>query len=161
MYCPDWIFEIISAEVASLYLKNDVPLEMGASKYVSGLSENFEELSSQEISSLAEESIRLLGDLEAGELAVPLLQGFAYFRMHYAFQGVKRKLKPMFGDVTSGTKEKEYAAHASFKRFKAYIFAYRSDKALLAPDGWSLSTQTDIKILAEIASQNESPLDFL
>ena len=43
MYCPDWIFEIVSAEVASLYLKNDVPLEMGASKYVSGLSENFEE----------------------------------------------------------------------------------------------------------------------
>ena len=40
MYCPDWIFDIVSAEVASLYLKNDVPLEMGASKYVSGLSEN-------------------------------------------------------------------------------------------------------------------------
>ena len=67
----------------------------------------------------------------------------------------------MFGDVTSGTKEKEYSAHASFKRFKAYIFAYRSDKALLAPDGWSLNTQTDIKILAEIATQNASPLDFL
>ena len=161
MYCPDWIFEIVSAEVASLYLKNDVPLEMGASKYVSGLSENYDELSSQEISILAEETIRLLGDLEAGEIAVPLLQGFAYFRMYYAFQGVKRKLKPMFGDVTSGTKEKEYSAHASFKRFKAYIFAYRSDKALLAPDGWSLGTQTDIKILADVASQNESPLDFL
>ena len=161
MYCPDWIFEIVSAEVASLYLKNDVPLEMGASKYVSGLSDNYEELSSQEISILAEETIRLLGDLEAGEIAVPLLQGFAYFRMYYAFQGVKRKLKPMFGDVTSGTKEKEYSAHASFKRFKAYIFAYRSDKALLAPDGWSLGTQTDIKILADVASQNESPLDFL
>ena len=74
MYCPDWIFEIVSAEVASLYLKNDVPLEMGASKYVSGLSENFEELSSQEISTLAEEVIRLLGDLEAGELAVPFFK---------------------------------------------------------------------------------------
>ena len=161
MYCPDWIFEIVSVEVASLYLKNDVPLEMGASKYVSGLSEDYEELSSQEISTLAEEAIRLLGDLEAGELAVPLLQGFAYFRMYYAFQGVKRKLKPMFGDVASGTKEKEYSAHASFKRFKAYIFAYRSDNAQLAPDGWSLSTQTDIEILSYIASQNSSPLDFL
>ena len=161
MYCPDWIYEIISSEVASLYLRNDVPLEMGASKYASGLSANYDEFLSQEISTLAEETIRLLGDLEAGEVAVPLLQGFAYYRMYYAFQGVKRKLKPMFGDVTSGTKEKEYSVPASFKRFKAYIFAYRSDKALLAPDGWSLSSQTDIKILAEIASQNVSPLDFL
>ena len=81
--------------------------------------------------------------------------------MHYAFQGVKRKLNPMFGDVTSGTKEKEYSSQASLKRFKAYIYAYRSDKALLAPDGWSLGTQDEIKILAEIAGQNTSPLDFL
>lgn len=161
MYCPDWIYDIISAEVASLYLKNDVPLEMGANKYVRGLSENYKEFSSQEISTFAEEAIRLLGDLEAGEVAVPLLQGFAYFRMHYAFQGVKRKLNPMFGDVTSGTKEKEYSSQASLKRFKAYIYAYRSDKALLAPDGWSLGSQDEIKILAEIAGQNTSPLDFL
>ncbi len=161
MYCPDWIYDIISAEVASLYLKNDVPLEMGASKYVKGLSENYEELTTQEITSLAEEAIRLLGELDAGEVAVPLLQGFAYFRMMYSFQGVKRKLNPVFGNVASGTKEREYSQQASFKRFKAYIFAYRSDKAQLAPDGWSLGTQTDIKILADIASQNTSPLDFL
>lgn len=161
MYCPDWIYDIVSAEVASLYLKSDVPLEMGASKYVRGLSENYKEFSSQEISIFAEEAIRLLGDLEAGEVAVPLLQGFAYFRMHYVFQGVKRKLNPMFGDVASGTKEKEYSSQASLKRFKAYIYAYRSDKALLAPDGWSLGSQTEIKILADIAGQNTSPLDFL
>ena len=71
MYCPDWIYDIISAEVASLYLKNDVPLEMGANKYVQGLSENYKEFSSQEISIFAEEAIRLLGDLEAGEACSP------------------------------------------------------------------------------------------
>ena len=34
MYCPDWIFDIVCAEVASLYLKNDVALEMGAQQNI-------------------------------------------------------------------------------------------------------------------------------
>ena len=161
MHCPDWIFDIISAEVATLYLKNDVSLQMGAGKYATGLSEQYEEFSSDEVALLAEEMIRLLGELEAGESAVMLLEGFAYFRMVYSFQGVKRNLKPMFGSATSGTKEKEYSVQSSFKRFKAYLFAYRSEKAVVAPSGWSLGSQTDIQFLADIASQSTNPLDFL
>ena len=161
MHCPDWIFDIISAEVAALYLKNDIALSMGAGKYASGLSGQYEEFSSDEVSLLAEEMIRLLGELQAGESAVMLLEGFAYFRLIYSFQGVKRNLKPMFGSAASGTKEKEYSVQSSFKRFKAYLFAYRSEKAVLAPTGWSLGSQTDIQFLADIASQSTNPLDFL
>ena len=76
MYCPDWIFDIISAEVASIYLKNDVALPLGAQKYASGVSSEYEEFSADEIEVASEEMIRLLGELEAGEAAVMLLEGF-------------------------------------------------------------------------------------
>ena len=84
--------------------------------------------------------------LEAGEAAVMLLEGFCYFRMIYSFQGVKRKLKANVWKCSSGTKEKEYSSQSSLKRFKAYLFAYRSEKAVLAPTGWSLGTQTELTI---------------
>ena len=161
MYCPDWIFEIICAEVAALFLKNDVALALGAGKYASGLSNQYEEFSADEVAMLSEDMVRLLGELNAGETAVLLLNGFAYFRLYYAFQGTKRNLSPMFGSATSGTKEKEYGRQDSFKRFKAYIFAYRSEKAILAPSNWSLASQAEIEFLAEIAKKNTNPLDFL
>ena len=49
MYCPDWIFDIVCAEVASLYLKNDIALALGAGKYTSFLSKEYEALSADEI----------------------------------------------------------------------------------------------------------------
>ena len=161
MFCPDWVFDIVCAEVASLYLKNDVALALGAAKYTSSLSKEYEELSADEVNMASEDMIRLLGELEAGDAAVMLLEGFSYFRIMYSFQGVKRNLKPMFGSASSGTKEKEYSPQSSLKRFKAYLFAYRSEKAVLAPTGWSLATQTELKMLADIANQSTNPLDFL
>ena len=161
MYCPDWIFDIISAEVAAIYLKNDIALSLGAEKYASGVSSEYQEFSGDEVAVTSEEMIRLLGELEAGEAAVTLLEGFAYFRLFYSFQGVKRKLNPMFGSVSSAVKEKEYSTQSTVKRFKAYLFAYRSDKAVLAPSGWSLATQTEIELLSVIASKNTNPLDFI
>lgn len=161
MYCPDWIFDIVCAEVATLYLKHDVALTLGAGKYTSSLSKEYEALSGDEFAMASEDMIRLLGELQAGDSAVMLLEGFSYFRLTYSFQGVKRNLKPMFGSASAGTKEKEYSPQSSFKRFKAYLFSYRSEKAILAPTGWSLATQADIQILAEIASQSSNPLDFL
>ena len=161
MYCPDWIFDVVCAEVASLYLKNDVALALGAGKYTSFMSKEYEALSADEIAMASEEMIRLLGDLEAGDAAVMLLEGFCYFRIMFSFQGVKRNLKPMFGSASAGTKEKEYSSQSSLKRFKAYLFAYRSEKAVLAPTGWSLGTQTELTMLADIANQSTNPLDFL
>ena len=161
MYCPDWIFDIVSAEVAAIYLKNDVALPLGAQKYASDLSSEYEEFSADEVTIASEDMIRTLGELEAGEAAVMLLEGFAYFRLFYSFQGVKRKLNPMFGSVSSSVKEKEYSPQSTVKRFKAYLFAYRSEKAVLAPSGWSLATQTELDTLANIAAKSTNPLDFL
>ena len=161
MFCPDWVFDTVCAEVASLYLKNDVALDLGAAKYTSSLSKEYEAMSADEIAMASEDMIRLLGELEAGDAAVMLLEGFCYFRIMYSFQGVKRNLKPMFGSASSGTKEKEYSSQSALKRFKAYLFSYRSEKAVLAPTGWSLATQEELKTLADIASQSSNPLDFL
>ena len=104
--------------------------------------------------------IRTLGELEAGEAAVMLLEGFSYFRLFYSFQGVKRKLNPMFGSVSSSGERKGIFTSINSKRFKAYLFAYRSEKAVLAPSGWSLATQTELDILANIAQEKHQSLGF-
>ena len=88
MYCPDWIFDIVCAEVASLYLKNDVALALGAAKYTSAMSGEYESLSGEEIALASEEMIRLLAELEAGEAAVMLLEGFSYFRLTHSFKAL-------------------------------------------------------------------------
>ena len=110
MFCPDWVFDTVCAEVASLYLKSDVALALGAAKYTSSLSKEYEALSADEIAMASEDMIRLLGELEAGDAATMLLEGFCYFRIMYSFQGVKRNLKPMFGSASSMKKHSQTLA---------------------------------------------------
>ena len=50
------------------------------------MSDKYAGFSADEVALLSEDMIRLLGEVEAGDAAVMLLEGYSYFRMTFTFQ---------------------------------------------------------------------------
>lgn len=161
VYCPAWVYDAIIAQVGHDFLANDAPLELSAKKFVNALSKKYEPLSSEEISAGAEEMIRFLAEVDADENASELLRGFCFFRIRYEAQNQKRKMKPMFGAVDAGDKTKKYGGSEAVKRFKAYVFAWRSQTEIPAEPGWNLSSESELDELSKAAGQKISVFDTL
>ena len=89
------------------------------------------------------------------------LGAFAFSGSDMKTQTSKRKMKPMFGAVDAGTKEPKYSSNETVKRFKAYVFAWRSGTAILADHGWKLGNETVLEELSKAANHQISILDAL
>lgn len=160
-YCPPWIYDAIFAQVGFDFLAHDLPLSLSAKKFTDGLSTKYQPLNLDEIEQGAEEMVRFLAEVDANENAVDLLRGFCFFRVRYETQNVKRKMKTLFGSVDAGDKTQKYSSADTVKRFKAYVFAWRSGTAILADPGWKLSSETALENLAAIAGKQVSVLDAI
>lgn len=158
-FCPDWLFDAALANTAADFLKGEMPLSSLAKKYASGLSEKYDEVRVEEISAGVEEVVRFLGEVEAGEEAVNFLRGFAYFRLYFEGNNKPRKMKMLFGNIDDPVKVKSYASDEAVKKFKAYVFALRSESAPLAPPGWQAEDVKELEHFAEVASRSVSLLD--
>ena len=90
MICPSWIFDISAARVASEYLSAELPIEAFGTKYATGLSEKYSEITAEELV----ESARYWSfwPRSAGESAVSIINEFRFFRLYYAKVGVPRKM---------------------------------------------------------------------
>ena len=158
-YCPRWIYDAIFAQVGHDFIVSDLPLTLSAKKFVSALSAKYEPLNIEEISEGCEEMIRFLAEVDANEAAADLLRGYCFFSIRYESQTLKRKMKPMFGAVDAGTKDPKYSGSDTVKRFKAYVFAWRSGTAILADHGWKLGDETALEELSKAANTQVSVLD--
>ena len=161
MYCPEWIFDAAVAQTGLDFLAQDLPLSTYAAKYASGLSEKYEAVSADDIETAAEEMIRSLDEIDAGEQASYLLNSFCFFRVMYVSQEVKRRLKPFFGTVDAPEKTKSYSADSTIKRFRAYLFAWRSGVAVAADASWKLENVSEVEILSALAVKKISFADML
>lgn len=160
-YCPTWIYDAIFAQIGEDFLTTDLPLSLSAKKYADGLAKKYQPLNLDEIAQGAEEMIRFLAEVDANEHAVDLLRGFCFFRIRYETQNVKRKMKSFFGAVDSGDKTQKYSSGDTVKRFKAYVFAWRSGTAILADPGWNLASETTLEELSATAAKQVSVLDAI
>ena len=160
-YCPVWIFDAVCAQVASEFLAQELPLRTLAKKYSDGLAQKYTLIAVEELEETAEAFIRALDEVKVEEEAVPLLNGYCFFRIIYESNNIKRKMKPLFGAVDSPTSVREYDADNSIKRFKAYLFSLRSSVAVQAPAGWKLSNFEELPFLRDIAAKSVNILDIL
>ena len=158
-FCPDWIFDAAMARSAEEFLAGEVPLHAIASKYAKGLSEKYSEVRIDELSQGVEDLVRFLGEVDAGDEAVNFLRGFTYFRLRFEAANKPRKLRVLFGSADDPVKVKGYSTEDTVKKFKAYVFALRSNSAPLSPAGWRIEDETDLEHLAEVASKTVSILD--
>ena len=158
-FCPDWIFDAVMARTAEEFLKGEMPLNALSKKYAEGLSEKYQDVQREELSAGTESIVRFLSEVDAGDVAVSLLTGFSYFRLRFETANKPRKLKSLSGAVDDPVKTKDYSADEAVKKFKAYVFAIRSDSAPVAPVGWRIEEETELQHLVEIASRSVSILD--
>lgn len=161
MYCPSWIFEIAVCRIASEYLGSEFPMETAVKKYAEGLSETYAEISPELLAASSALLIEFLGEIEAGENAVPLLNGFTHFRLYSERVGIPRKMKPLFGSIEDPVKQVEYSEDLIRKSFRAYVYRLRSNQQQSAPAGWRLEDDENLEAFGELVRKQSSLLDFI
>ena len=148
-----WIFDISVARSASEYLASEMELEAFAKKYAEGLSEHYDSILTEAISVTSMQCLQFLSEIEAGEIATELLDGFSYYR--YMNESVANHGdKTPFGSLEDGTKVQEWTGEATVKAFKAYVFGLRSNTVPKAPAGWRLEDNESTPNLAELAGKS-------
>lgn len=160
-FCPNWIFDVAAGKSSQEFLATDSPLSLFSKKYAEGLSEKYTEIAPQEISDTSELLLLFLDEVNAGENAVEMLNGFQYFRYNFESVTKLRKLAPLFGEADEPVKLLNYSGEDTLKRFKAYVFGLRSKSAPEAPAGWNLSAETNVLHIADIARREVSIFDAL
>ena len=161
MYCPRFIYDMAIARSAAEYLGAELALETYAKKYAEGLTELYSEIALISITEPAESMLQFLSEIEAGELAVELLNDYIYFRLFFEGVGKPRKMKPMFGSLEDPAKTPEISSVEAAKGFRAFVFALRSNTAPKAPVGWLLEDDEHLPKFNELVKKSVSVLDIL
>ena len=160
-YCPGWIYDAVSAQIANEFIAQELPLRTIAKKYSDGLAEKYVIIAIEELEDAVEGFIRALDEVKVESEAVPLLNSYCFFRIMYESNNVKRKMKPLFGAVDAPVAAREYSPDIAIKRFKAYLFSLRSSVAVQADPGWRLANFDDLPFLRDIAAKSVNILDIL
>lgn len=162
MHRPPFIFDICVARISFEFLQGDLALEAFAKKYADMLSDGGAPVQQHSIQAPAEAMLMFLNEVEAGDSAADLLNGFAYFRLYFDGVGRPRKMKPMFGTIEDHLKTNAWTEESSTKAFKAFVFALRSATVPQAPSGWLLESETEfVPVLASAAAKKLTVLDIL
>ena len=161
MNCPNWIYEICVARVASEYLSSELDIVAFAKKYSEGLAISYNPIPIEAFSEPTEQIIIFLAEIEAGENAVELLENFTYFRLYFEALNVPRKLKTVFGNIEDPVKQPLEPKENTLKALRAYIFGLRSNTVPTKPAGWLLEKDENIPKLAELVAKPVTILDML
>lgn len=159
MYCPNWIYQISVARVVSEYLSSEMGIEAFVKKYNQGLSSRYDPIPVESFNDPAEQIIIFLGEIEAGDSAVELLNNYTYFKLYFETLNVPRKLKSMFGNIEDSVKVPLETSDSALKSFRAYIFGLRSGTVPTPSEGWRLEDDENVPNLSKLASQTVSILD--
>lgn len=159
MFCPNWIYQISVSRVTSEYLSSELDITLFGKKYSEGLKQFYETIPIENFTTPAENIVVFLGEIEAGETAVELLQNYTYFRVYFETLNTPRKLKSMFGSIEDGVKTPLEPIETTLKSFRAYVFGLRSGTVPTPPSEWTLESDENVPNLSALASQQVSILD--
>ena len=160
VYCPQWVYAACVGLTARDFLVKDIPIDLMARRYSKALLEKYDEVNPIEISSIAEDIIRILADVEAGSDASKYLDGFIYYTINYD-NGKLRNRKPLLGSIFDGERDRFYEERDIVKMFKSYMYALRSDLSKPAPTGWKIDDEEDIDFLRDMATEEFTIFDAI
>jgi len=152
-YCPNWIYDAITSEIAAKFLADSNSLHALAQKYARGLSQKYFPLEAVELAAVSEEMLVFLSEIEANELAFEFLAGFGYYRVNFVSTKTRRNLNPAFADIEEGSKRRLYSGGQAIRGFKAYVFSRRSDVGIAYSPGWSLASQHELASISKISKE--------
>jgi hypothetical protein len=149
----------VTAQSAVDFLTGASSLKAIANKYSRGISEHYEEINSSFIESVAEEKLRILSDIEAGENAIIILNAFVFRRFKFHPDNRPRRITGLFSSEFSGTKIPVAEQKEICKGFKAFIFSIRSNVYNYAPSGWTVIEEPEAGWLGELVAEPSSIFD--
>ena len=141
------------------FLTGSSTLDAIANKYSRGLSEHYDLIHPGTISSIAEEKLRILAEIEAAENAVVILNAYIYRRYKYHRDNRPRKISGLFKSEFSGSRVPIPEHTELCKMFKAFIFSIRSNVYNYAPVGWSIISEPEVEWLGELIAEPSSIFD--
>ena len=160
-FCPLWIASIVTAHSAMDYLPGSSPLAAITKKYARGLSSEYNDVHPGYISSIAEDKLRTLSEIEAAENATLILNAYIFRRFKYHRDNKPRKITGMFKSEFSGAKTPLPEEKEMVKMFKAFIFSIRSNVYNYAPTSWSIMEEPEAGWLGELVAEPASIFDGL
>ena len=160
-FCPLWIASIVTAHSAMDYLTGSSPLDAITKKYARGLSSEYNDVHPGYISSIAEDKLRTLSEIEAAENATLILNAYIFRRFKYHRDNKPRKITGMFKSEFSGAKIPLPEEKEMVKMFKAFIFSIRSNVYNYAPTSWSIMEEPEASWLGELVAEPASIFDGL
>ena len=160
-FCPLWIASIVTAHSAMDYLTGSSPLDAITKKYARGLSSEYNDVHPGYISSIAEDKLRTLSEIEAAENATLILNAYIFRRFKYHRDNKPRKIMGMFKSEFSGAKTPLPEEKEMVKMFKAFIFSIRSNVYNYAPTSWSIMEEPEASWLGELVAEPASIFDGL
>ena len=160
VYCPLWVYGACGGLTARDFLVKDIPIDLVARRYSKGLLGKYDEVNPIEISSIAEDIIRLLAEVEAGSDAIKYLDGFIYNTINFD-NGKIRNRKPLLGSVFDGERDRHYEERDIIKMFKSYMYSLRSELSKPSPSGWKIDDEKDIDFLRDMATEEFTIFDAI
>ena len=160
-FCPIWIASIVTAHSAMDYLTGSSPLDAITKKYARGLSSEYTDVHPGYISSISEDKLRTLSEIEAAENATLILNAYIFRRFKYHRDNKPRKIMGMFKSEFSGVKTPLPEEKEMVKMFKAFIFSIRSNVYNYAPTSWSIMEEPEAGWLGELVAEPASIFDGL
>ena len=160
-FCPLWIASIVTAHSAMDYLTGSSPLDAITKKYARGLSSEYNDVHPGYISSIAEDKLRTLSEIEAAENATLILNAYIFRRFKYHRDNKPRKITGMFKSEFSGAKTPLPEEKEMVKMFKAFIFSIRSNVYNYAPTSWSIMAEPEAGWLGELVAEPAAIFDGL
>jgi hypothetical protein len=151
-YCPDWIFDSITAEIGAKFIATHYELGSLSQKYSRGLSKIYYPIEAIELQATSEVLLEFLLKIKADEAAFDFLMGFAYYRVNFSSRNISRNLKPALSKIEAGTSKRQYNGGETLKKFKAYAFARRSDVDMPYSPGWSIAGQKELLEMSKISA---------
>ena len=160
-FCPLWIASIVTAHSAMDFLTGSSPLDAITKKYARGLSSEYNDVHPRYISSIAEDKLRTLSEIEAAENATLILNAYIFRRFKYHRDNRPRKIMGMFRSEFRGAKTPLPEEKEMVKMFKAFIFSIRSNVYNYAPTSWSIMEEPEASWLGELVDEPASIFDGL
>jgi hypothetical protein len=143
------------------FLTGSSPLDAITKKYARGLSSEYNDVHPGYISSIAEDKLRTLSEIEAAENATLILNAYIFRRFKYQRDNKPRKIMGMFKSEFSGAKTPLPEEKEMVKMFKAFIFSIRSNVYNYAPTSWSIMEEPEAGWLGELVAEPASVFDGL
>ena len=151
-YCPSWMYDCVIADVSSQFINSPYQMSAIATKYTSGLSDHYLEISYEELARSSEEVIQFLMSI-GGSDGADLLSNFSFFRFYYITKTKKRNFTGirswrMLSDTT-----RTYTGVSTLKLLRAYYYEQRSGINQIGCLSWKLENQPEVKFLRAMAKR--------